>query len=245
MGIENQFDDFMVRSVDPYAHAKYDVLLKWLGNIQGLSILVVGSGSGEFAAYLAQNGAVVTAFDIDEASIALTRSTCLKLGVQLTTLVSTIESFKPKSAFDIVAATDVIEHIADDTTALCCLFSFTKANGRVLVTVPALSFLFGHHDRILGHFRRYSKSSMASVVAAAAARQGFSFIFLRKRYFGFFLIPVTLILSRWMRRPYPIASVGGSQNKVVRLFLKLIFKLEKRISPPLGTSLLTLIQKPG
>lgn len=228
-----QWEDFHFRQMDPYAFAKYDVLMNWLGQIKTKSALVVGSGSGEFAALLALAGAKTLAIDIDEPSIRLTDETAKRYGAEVTTQVSHLEDFKSAQLFDIVVATDVIEHIEDDRAASENLKRLVKPGGSLIITVPALQWLFGLHDESLGHYRRYSRTTLLRLFDSGVRIE-------KIRYFGFFLIPIPLILSRWLRRPYPTQVVGSSVKKkgFVGRVLEFVFAWEKAVSMPLGTSLL-------
>jgi predicted RNA methylase len=85
---DSQWNDFLVRRYDAYAMAKYDLILQWLGDVRGCSVLVAGCGSGELAVRLALAGARVTAFDIDEPTVALTREAARAAGVELLTRVA-------------------------------------------------------------------------------------------------------------------------------------------------------------
>jgi 2-polyprenyl-3-methyl-5-hydroxy-6-metoxy-1,4-benzoquinol methylase len=97
--LTDQWNDFLLRACDPYAMAKYEILLDWVGNIKGHTAAVIGSGSGEFAALLARAGAYVTAVDIDEGSVQLTQETATKFGVTVKGEVATLQSFVKTEQF--------------------------------------------------------------------------------------------------------------------------------------------------
>jgi len=237
--LTSQWNDFLIRQVDPYAAGKYRLLLSWLGDLSGRSALVVGSGSGEMACLLARKGAAVTATDIDSASVGLTLRTAERFGVTLQTAVSRLEDLALEVAYDLVVATDVLEHIADDSAAAAKLVSLAKPGGRVLITVPALPALMGLHDEVLGHFRRYTRRSLAALFQTTIRVE-------RIRYYGCLLIPVAWVVSRWLRRPYPVAAVGtaAEQNSLFGAAIRLLFGWEKYLPPPVGTSLLMLGSRP-
>ncbi len=238
VALTNQWNDFLLREVDPYAAKKYEILLDWLGSIDHKEVLVVGSGSGELAALLARKQAHVTAIDIDSRSVDLTKKTAKKFNVNINTEISQIENFNAKILFDIVLATDVIEHIQDDAFAVEKIYNFLKPQGKVVITVPALSFLFGYHDEVLGHYRRYSKLQLTSLLKN-------KFEITHCRFYGFLLIPVALVISRWLRRPYPVKEVGDVSLKegFIPQLIRFIFSFEKFISVPMGTSLLLVGKK--
>ena len=228
-----------MREVDPYAQAKYQILLEALGPVRGVSVLVVGSGSGEFAALLARAGAQVTALDVDQATVDLTLQTARRFGVAIEGVISTLGDFKTTKSFDRVAATDVIEHIADDRSAFRKLIGLCKPGGKIVVTVPALPCLFGYHDEILGHYRRYTTKSLLAVIPPDVTIH-------LLRYYGLFLIPVAWLISRILRRPYPVSSVGqfGKRSRLGRFLVRAIFQWETCFRPPIGTSLLLIARAP-
>lgn len=59
--------------------------------------------------------------------------------------------------FDLIFATDVIEHLADDGRALAELRRVAAPGARMIVTVPAYNWLWSHHDTAYHHYRRYTK----------------------------------------------------------------------------------------
>ena len=69
--------------------------------------------------------------------------------------------------FDSVLLVNVLEHIADDVSALKAFERIVVPGGRVIVFVPALQMAYGPLDAELGHHRRYSKRSLRAAFAAA------------------------------------------------------------------------------
>jgi SAM-dependent methyltransferase len=68
--------------------------------------------------------------------------------------------------FDLVLATDVIEHLEDEGPALEELRRVTSPDGRLIVTVPAYNWLWSNHDTSWHHFRRYTRRLLAQRVRA-------------------------------------------------------------------------------
>jgi len=68
--------------------------------------------------------------------------------------------------FDLVLATDVIEHLDDDRAALTELHRVAAPGARLLVTVPAYKWLWGPHDEIYHHRRRYTLSQLRAALIA-------------------------------------------------------------------------------
>jgi SAM-dependent methyltransferase len=59
--------------------------------------------------------------------------------------------------FDLIFATDVIEHLPDDGRALGELARVAAPGAHLIVTVPAYNWLWSRHDRAYHHFRRYTR----------------------------------------------------------------------------------------
>ena len=228
-----QYDDLLIRSRDPYANAKYGIILRWLKNENIKTVLNAGCGSGELSFILAQNGFKVTSFDLDKDYIDLANKNVKKMKIKnCNFIVSGIENFKSKVKYDAVIATDVLEHIKDDKFAFKMLPVFIKKNGSVVITVPAGQYLFGFHDEQLGHFRRYSISSFKKIIPKNLKTQTI-------RYFGFFLIPIAYLVSKLLRKSYPVAESGDSKNNfIVKNLLNIFLAIEKKIPIPIGTSIL-------
>lgn len=226
-----QYDDLLIRSKDPYANAKYDILLGWLKEKKVKTVLNAGCGSGEFSFILASHGYDVVGIDLDKDYIKLAKKNRERLGYKnLRFEVSSVEEFSDTKLYDVVMATDVLEHIEDDKFAFKCLISHLKLDGLVVCTVPAGQYLFGYHDVKLGHYRRYSLSSFKKIISKNVK-------ILKLRYFGFFLIPVALMMSKFIKKSYPVAK--SNDNKL----LNFIFQIEKKMEPILGTSVLFLGRK--
>ena len=70
-------------------------------------------------------------------------------------------------AFDLAVALDVLEHVRDDDAALRELARVIAPGGRLLVTVPQYGWLWGEHDVLAHHHRRYTRSLLLERAAAA------------------------------------------------------------------------------
>jgi len=70
-------------------------------------------------------------------------------------------------SFDLILATDVLEHIERDDRAARELRRVAAPNGRLLVTVPAYMWLWSQHDETHHHVRRYTAPRLRQVLTAA------------------------------------------------------------------------------
>lgn len=229
-----QYKDMTVRQADPYANAKYRIILEYLGGKKPLKILNAGCGSGELSVLLAESGHTVVGIDPAPEYIHLARRFLPRgLASRCSFKVASIEEVKDGERFDAVVATDVLEHIEDDERAANKLARTIAPGGLLILTVPAVQWLFGFHDENLGHFRRYRAGQLKKVIGKTGLIR-----IEKMRYFGWTLIPICVLFSKILRRPYPISSVGGSRAPLRKLLLNALLYLDTRAPLPLGTSLI-------
>jgi len=79
---------------------------------------------------------------------------------------SASETF-PAEQFDTVVCLNVVEHIEDDVAALTNIRKTLDKNGRAIVLVPNGPGLYGSLDKVLGHFRRYTREQLVDVCQRA------------------------------------------------------------------------------
>lgn len=143
--------------------------------------------------------------------------------------------------FDLVCMFDVLEHVEQDIETLRLLGMRLTKQGRVLVSVPAYQWLFGAHDRILHHKRRYVAAGLRRAVAAAGLRT------LRVSYFNSILFPIAALVRLRERLFHSVASAGASTPTAwINKLLMVLFASErhflKHFNLPFGISLFCVAQ---
>ena len=100
------------------------------------------------------------------------------------------------AAFDGITSGETLEHLDDDGPAVQEFGRILNADGRVVVTVPALEMLWTASDDYYEHRRRYARSSLVSLFERAQFRVE------RAKYWGFPIVLVydTLFLLPMNRR---------------------------------------------
>ena len=218
------------RDEDAYAQLKYSVTLRWLSDLganKGERLLNVGCGAGDFNALATAAGYAVDGIEPDESALAIAKGR----SASGTTLSSeSIFDFTPKFPYDIVVMHDVLEHIEDHKAAVERIAFFLNRCPQALfvVSVPAHQWLFGIHDENLGHYRRYSSSSLIKVLSL-------EFQVVRKKSLGLLGIPAALYFSRLRRKEYPIGKTG-----IAKKVFDTTCRLEERFNSPIGSSLLVV-----
>ena len=117
----------------------------------GLRILDAGCGTGR---NLIEFGPLGDARGIDSSPEAI--DFCRRRGV-LGATEGRLESLPfEEGSFDLILATDVLEHIEDDQSVMRELRRVAAPGARLLATVPAYRWLWSQHDDAHHHFRRYT-----------------------------------------------------------------------------------------
>lgn len=135
-------------------------------HIQG-DVLEVGAGLGENAARLV-NPRVKTwlCLEPDQKMAAMIKarvdSGALNAGTQV--VCGTLVDLPPEPQFDTIVYIDVLEHVSDDAEEIRQACLRMKAGASLVLLSPAHGFLFSNFDAAIGHFRRYDRKSLQSVV---------------------------------------------------------------------------------
>lgn len=145
----------------------------------------------------------------------------------------------PDRQFDLVLATDIIEHVDDDLSALRELRRVLKPKGHLLLTVPAFELLWGLQDEVGHHKRRYRLPDLLERIADA------SLLPERHFYFNYLLFLPILLMRRLMRvLPLRVASEGEINapwlNRVLHRLFRFDVRTAPRLRPPFGVSALVV-----
>lgn len=131
----------------------------------GDRIVDCGAGTGELVRELRgtyePRGIVVIGIEYSEEArrLALERK-----GTQL--LAGSILDLPLKDGTSrVTIALDVLEHVENDQLALSELLRITASGGVILINVPAFMSLWSEWDVSLGHYRRYTKQLLSTLLA--------------------------------------------------------------------------------
>jgi SAM-dependent methyltransferase len=132
-------------------------------------VLDLGCGDGVFSAVLADAGATVVAVDVAEAALERARRRVPAIDVRLAPFDGPLPL--DDNAFELVWASEVIEHVADTARWLSEVRRVLVPGGRLLLTTPAhgrlLVALRGveHVSQPLGdHLHLYTRRSLREVL---------------------------------------------------------------------------------
>ena len=143
--------------------ARRDVLFKWSSTLKpGCSILDLGSASGGNTKFLTDLGFLVTSLEYSDVGVALQK----EKGIDVVQGDARRLPF-PDEKFDSLICLDVLEHILEDDQVAQEIRRVLKKSGVYLISVPEDQSLWSSHDVAVSHVRRYSQSSLATLLSEA------------------------------------------------------------------------------
>lgn len=202
----------------------------------GRRVLEVGCGIGNFSDHLIGRE-LVLGIDADQACLAHWRERFSGraefVGLQLNAEHEEVRTLK-KYNIDSIACLNVLEHVERHDLALRNMWEVLTSGGRVVLMVPAFEFLYGEIDRRLGHYRRYTRQSLAAVA------EGTGFRVRRLRYMnavGFF--------GWWANAK--VFHRSEQSSKQIEFFdcyvVPIQSRMENLMAPPFGQSILAVLEK--
>ncbi|WPX08164.1 class I SAM-dependent methyltransferase [Anaerocellum danielii] len=147
-------------------------------------------------------------------------------------LKTRIEDVELTDKYDVILALDVLEHLEDDRVILRFLQNNLKNNGIAIITVPAHPWLFSEHDRVCGHYRRYTKKQLKEL---------FRTFDCRIYYYNSLLFPAEVLYRLLTKGKNNLKPVPALLNKL----LLTILSAEYYFLPvlPVGLSLIAIVKK--
>jgi len=198
----------------------------------GDDALEIGSGTGDFAATVAEKGRPITASEAEPARLVGLRSRFADdplVGVrQLTAPITETAEHTAVVAFN------VLEHIPDHVAALRSFAGLLRPGGRVVIFVPAFQIALSRFDIGIGHQRRYTKDSLGSAMSSAGLQVTTS------HYVNAIGLPTWILGMRLLRmapRSGPILTAWD------RYVMPPMQRLESRRPPAFGQSVFAVAQK--
>ena len=201
-------------------------------------MLDVGCGTGANAEFLSACGQQIVGMDVRTEGVKASGAADVRRAAFVRGTATRLPF--TDASFDAITALDVLEHV-DDQAALREMRRVLRPGGTMLLTVPALPWLWSHRDTDAGHLRRYRRRSLVDLLKASR------FELRHMNYYQCLLFP--LVLGRVFRRdsaawrdseesPRPIV------NRVLSAISRSEARLARFVSWPFGSSLVALCRKP-
>lgn len=164
-------NDYIGTELELFQHAKnwkayYGKLIK---PFLGKTVIEVGAGLGVNTAlfYTSQQSWICVEPDSRLADRIRAQVSGGALPNACSVVTGTLADMDPMEKVDSLLYVDVLEHIEDHATEVRRALEFLRPGGHLIIMGPAHPFLFSPFDASIGHFRRYTKSSLRKVVPAS------------------------------------------------------------------------------
>jgi SAM-dependent methyltransferase len=215
-----------------------DVFKPYLGE----HLVEVGAGLGSFSELILSRYACRTLSLVEPSASMYERLVARTQRVNTNTRVeafhgtfaSVARVIKARQAPDSVIYINVLEHVEDDEAELNSVCQSLTNNGRVLIFVPALAWLYGGFDKRVGHYRRYTRTELEKKLG----RAGFKIV-----HSAYFDLPG--IIPWWIK--YRLLRSENISPGAVRFYdrfaIPTVRWIETRLSPPIGKNVIAVGQK--
>ena len=221
---------------------RIDFILQIFGKYVDKKSLVmeVGTGTGYIARELKKNGYDVEIADVHKQFLDFRKNKIIERKYQFD-----IKEPPFTNHFDVIGMFDVLEHIEEDKAVLGNVRKMLNDGGKVIITVPAHSWLWSKYD--CSHKRRYNLKRIRAIFKES------NFDVLEAKHFFVSIIPLLFIRSL-IRRPKfnkgsaatlakDQMSISPVMNKILYWILCVECKLIKNIHPKIGGSIIVVAQK--
>ena len=200
-----------------YYKAKFHLLVERLRSTRfrepGRRIADVGCGIGLFMTFLEKAGYVAPQqmVGIDPAY--------REPGRALDGGAAILPAWPPNEEVHVALLMDVLEHTPDDAAVLRETADHVETGGYVFITVPAFSWLYSAHDHFLGHYRRYSLSTLRRLIEGCS---GLEIQELHYYYAAVFpaAVPWRLLRRRKNHECSDMQRVPGWLNRVLSFVMR-------------------------
>ena len=228
-----------------WCQARRDMIIRLIKSLRtdnNSRILEIGCSGGTLTKLLQQAG-FKNVYGIDNSKTAI--ELCRRKRLKNVFVMDGEKTRFKNNEFDLVIASDILEHIKKDNSALKEWRRILKPNGTLLVFVPAFKFLWSEHDYHNRHYRRYTKKKLIEVLESA------DFNIERASYWNFTLFfpagMVRAFQNIFLRKKAQSFSKLYEINPVINSAIVRLLKLENQflriINFPAGVSVFAIARK--
>jgi len=211
MELATRFTKWVIERVRPFLHD---------------TILEVGSGIGNNVRDLLDRPHVIATDNDPEYIRLLNNAFAGRHNVKVVQWDATTPVPEGLGPVDTVFCSNVLEHIEDEAAALAGMHNVLRAEGQLVLIVPAGAYLYGSLDKALDHFRRYDIDTFEPRLNAAGFELDHAFTMNKVGVLGWYLN------SKVLKRK----ALGRCQLKLFNALMPLV-RLMDPILPWQGLSL--------
>jgi SAM-dependent methyltransferase len=216
-----------------YNHWIFKNIRKFIGN----DILEIGAGIGNITDFI-MNRSRLALIDNNERFVTYLKGkyhfrTTEHCKIYNADIVAIEKSPVASCRYDTIICLNVLEHIENDVKAFANMVSLLAPGGKLILLVPAFSFLYGTMDKTYGHIRRYNKKTLRGYAAKHPLAVTKCCYMNVLGVFGWFLH------GKILRRN----ALPQNQTIIFDKLVPLLSLIERLLPPPLGQSLLFIAER--
>ncbi len=223
--------------------SRRDYILSLLGKTdKSVDILDIGCSSGLLIQDLVNKGFAkekIYGIDISETAI----SNCKATGIDNCVVMDAAHITLNKT-FDVIIASDCLEHIENDQNAINEWKRLLDIDGKLYVFVPAFKMLWSAHDEANMHYRRYTRKQLVALFDHN------DFKVITSGYWNVFLF-LPILIYRTFKSIFPskkkVATHDLESIPIFNTLLTKLLNIENKLQPyirfPFGVSTYVVVKK--
>ena len=209
---------------------------------KGIKILDIGCSTGVLIEGLYKlTSAEIFGIDVSDNAI----NACHKRGLINTRVMNGEKLDFENSTFDIVIASDCLEHIKDDQKALKEWYRVLKNQGKLIIIVPAFMALWSEQDNLSNHFRRYHRNELRLMLKKTGFKINRLSFWNNILFIPIFTIRIIfgLIKTETKMEYNQLQLSNPFINRILMRLLIIENKILMKTNLPVGVSLFAICQK--
>ena len=244
--MSNQCDRRYLQTLDPFIMVDccqmenapnynkwlYELIKPFIGN----RVLEIGPGTGNMSRKVLEDVDLLVGIEPNQYCADVLLKTLIN-DRRFTLIKSRIEDCDFKDLieyqFDTILCVNVLEHIEDDVATLLYCEKIIEPGGRVVLLVPAFPQAYGPIDKAVGHFRRYSKSTIRDILGKTSLKA-------ENLFYSNLLGLLGWLFNARIRGS---TSQNDFQVKLYNKIVPLISFIEDKVGCPMGLSLISVSRK--
>jgi len=172
-----------------WTQARAQIVLAAVADFKHLTMMDVGCGPGLTVEYLRNKGFDCWGCELGQPVVRRAAKDFVVTGTDVWKL-----NVDFRNKVGVVLLLDVLEHVPDPQTFLATLLLAFPNSMHIVVTVPARKELWSAWDERYGHYCRYNRQSLTSLLAGAGLKLS------RVRYIFHSLYPALFVVSKTATR---------------------------------------------
>ena len=225
-------ESFKVEINDWWANARYREIKKSISLKEKTNLVDIGCGSAQNLFFIDRDYPHLELLGVDHERRRISYN-------WLSDRIEIIPDIQQKVFdADVYLLMDVLEHLPNDNEFLSKIVENAKYGSTFFLSVPSFPILWSQRDEEVGHYRRYTKSSLKRLCIDAGIT-----IELCHYKFWFLFLPLFLLKKK-------VSSIGitnrpwGASSALARMSLGVLSRLEEAFPRlPFGTSIILVGNK--